>query len=125
MTVSRSAVEQYLREVKDSIRNDRYVIARNLKRQDNVNLFVDYIIDEACAKAILLSLEADDFSEVRQNTHIGQEHEILWIFGKNVNLICIWRSKKERRPPRMGELCRHRREYQPPETGIPDALAGG
>lgn len=38
---------------------------------------------------------------------------------------CIWRSKKERRPPRMGELCRHRREYQPPETGIPDAPAGG
>lgn len=87
MTVSRSAVEQYLREVKDSIRNDRYVIARNLKRQDNVNLFVDYIIDEACAKAILLSLEADDFSEVRQNTHLGQEHELLWIFGKNVSLI--------------------------------------
>ena len=45
-------------------------------------------------------------------------------FADNKNY-CIWRSKKERRPPRMGELCRRRREYQPPETGIPDALAGG
>ena len=87
MTVSRSEVEQYLCEVKDAIRHDRYTIARNTKRQDNINLFIDYIIDEANAKAILLSLEADDFSEVRQNMHIGQEHEMLWIFGKNVNLI--------------------------------------
>ena len=87
MTVSRSAVEQYLYEVKASIRNNRYIIARNSKRQDNLDLFSDYIIDEADAKAVLLSLEADDFSEVRQNTHLGQEHELLWIFGKNVSLI--------------------------------------
>ena len=87
MTVSRSEVEQYLCEVKDAIRHDRYTIARNTKRQDNINLFIDYIIDEANAKAILLSLEADDFSEVRQNTHPGQEHEVLWIFGKDVSLI--------------------------------------
>ena len=87
MTVSRSEVEQYLCEVKDAIRYDRYTIARNTKRQDNINLFIDYIIDEANAKAILLSLEADDFSEVRQNTHPGQEHEVLWIFGKDVSLI--------------------------------------
>ncbi|MCR5812299.1 MAG: hypothetical protein K6G34_13130 [Lachnospiraceae bacterium] len=87
MTVSRSAVEQYLCEVKDAIGHDRYTIARNPKRQDNINLFIDYIIDEAYAKAILLSLEADDFSEVRQNTHPGQEHELLWIFGKDVSLI--------------------------------------
>ena len=72
MTVSRSAVEQYLYEVKAAIRNNRYIIARNSKRQDNLDLFCDYIIDEADAKAVLLSLEADDFSEVRQNTHIGQ-----------------------------------------------------
>lgn len=87
MTVSISAVEQYLYEVKAAIRNNRYIIARNSKRQDNLDLFSDYIIDEADAKAVLLSLEADDFSEVRQNMHIGQEHEMLWIFGKNVNLI--------------------------------------
>lgn len=87
MTVSRSAVEQYLCEVKDAIRHDKYVIVRNPKRQDNINLFIDYIIDEACAKAILLSLEADDYSEVRKNMHPGQEHEELWIFGKNVSLI--------------------------------------
>ena len=37
---------------------------------------------------------------------------------------CIWRSKKERRPPRMGDLCRRRREYKPPEMGIPDAPEG-
>ena len=39
--------------------------------------------------------------------------------------VCIWRSKKERRPPRKGELCRRRREYKPPEMGVYDAPAGG
>ena len=40
-------------------------------------------------------------------------------------IACIWRSKKERRPPRKGELCRRRREYKPPEMGVYDAPAGG
>ena len=44
---------------------------------------------------------------------------------KRQKIRCIWRSKKERRPPRKGELCRRRREYQPPEMGIHDAPAGG
>ena len=44
MTVSISAVEQYLYEVKAAIRNNRYIIARNSKRQDNLDLFSDYIM---------------------------------------------------------------------------------
>ena len=51
------------------------------------------------------------------------ERQVRAEYGNNT--ACIWRSKKERRPPRMGELCRRRREYKPPEMGIPDALAGG
>ena len=52
-------------------------------------------------------------------------NDFVFVQRYNKNTECIWRSKKERRPPRMGELCRRRREYLPPETGIPDAPAGG
>lgn len=52
-----------------------------------MELFEDYLIDEAKAKEILLSLETDDFSEVRNNDHIGFEHELLYIFGKDVKLL--------------------------------------
>lgn len=86
MTVTRAHIEKYLGEVKDAIRSGRYTIARNSRRQDNMNVFIDYLLDEAEAKMILLSLEVDDFSDVRQNNHPGKEHELLYIFGKDVSL---------------------------------------
>ena len=39
------------------------------------------------AKDILLGLTATDFSEVRHNEHRGFEHELLYIFGKDVKLV--------------------------------------
>ena len=85
--VTRAEIEIYLNEVKNAIRRNRYRIDRNPKRQSNIDLFFDYIIDESDAKQILLGLEVDDFSEVKQNDHVGYEHEKLYIFGKDVNLI--------------------------------------
>ena len=85
--VTRAEIEIYLNEVKNAIRRNRYRINRNPKRQSNIDLFFDYIIDESDAKQILLGLEVDDFSEVKQNDHVGYEHEKLYIFGKDVNLI--------------------------------------
>lgn len=68
-------IEQYLIEVKEAVSNNRYRLDRNPKRQDNIDLFLEYVIDEARVKEILLSLKAEDFSEVLQNRHRGFEHE--------------------------------------------------
>lgn len=62
---------------------------------------------------------------IREASISGQDLDFNLPFSPDDSVECIWRSKKERRPPRMGELCRRRREYKPPEMGIPDALAGG
>lgn len=80
-------IEQYLSEVKEAVGNDRYRIERNTRRQDNIHLFLDYIIDEAKAKEIILSLTPMDFSEILQNEHKGYEHERLYVFGKDVTLL--------------------------------------
>lgn len=80
-------IEQYLFEIKEAVENGRYRIERNTKRPDNINLFLDYIIDEAKAKEIILSLTAIDFSEVLNNEHKGYEHEQLYVFGKDVLLL--------------------------------------
>lgn len=85
--ISVKDIEQYLCEVKKAVENDRYRIDRNAKRQDNINLFLDYMIDEAKAKEIILGLTATDFSEVLQNEHKGYEHEHLYVFGKDVRLL--------------------------------------
>ena len=77
-------IEQYISEVKEAVENGRYRIARNDRRQDNVNLFLDYVINEAKAKEIILTLTAMDFSEILQNKHQGYEHEKVYVFGKDV-----------------------------------------
>lgn len=80
-------IEQYLLEMKEAVENGRYRIERNAKRQDNIDLFLNYIIDEAKAKEIILNLTAIDFSEVLNNEHKGYEHEKLYVFGKDVLLL--------------------------------------
>ena len=87
MNIDQKDIEQYLSEVKNAVEKDKYRIDRNAKRHDNINLFLDYVIDEAKAKEIILSLTAMDFSEILQNEHKGFEHERLYVFGKDVALL--------------------------------------
>lgn len=87
LNIEQKDIEQYLSEVKEAVKNDRYRLDRNANRQDNINLFLDYVIDEAKAKDIILSLTAMDFSEILQNDHKGFEHEMLYVFGKDVSLL--------------------------------------
>ena len=87
LNIDQKDIEQYLSEVKDAVEKDHYRLDRNARRQDNINLFLDYVIDEAKAKKIILSLTAMDFSEILQNEHRGYEHENLYVFGKDVTLL--------------------------------------
>jgi len=85
--IEKKEIEQYLSEVKDAVRNNRYRLDMNRKRPDNIQLFLDYVIDEAKAKDIILDLTALDFSEILKNEHKGREHERLYVFGKDVTLL--------------------------------------
>lgn len=95
MNVTIEDVEMYLEDVKEAINAGRYRIAMNENWQDNRDLFVDYVISEEQRKQILLSLEAADFSEIRHNTHKGYEHELLYVFGKDVKLLNRFGSEEE------------------------------
>lgn len=87
MNIKQADIEQYLSEIKKAVDNNRYRLDRNTKRQDNIRLFLDYVIDEAKAKEIILNLTIMDFSEILQNEHKGYEHEKLYVFGKDVLLL--------------------------------------
>ncbi len=87
MNIREKDIEQYLFEVKEAVENNRYRLDQNAKRQDNINLFLDYVIDEAKAKEIIVGLTVIDFSDILQNEHKGFEHERLYVFGKDVTLL--------------------------------------
>lgn len=87
LNITKKDIDIYLGEVKAAIRQNRYRIEMNSRRQDNLELFFTYILDEAMTKDILLSLTVNDFSEVLQNDHKGYEHELLYVFGKDLRLL--------------------------------------
>ena len=87
MNVTKHDIEIYLAELKKAIKANRYRIARNENRLGNNDLFFEYVIDEEKAKDILLQLDPTDFSEIRSNKKCGYEHELLYIFGKDVVLL--------------------------------------
>ena len=87
MDVNQEDIERYLSEVKEAVENNNYRLDCNDKRQDNINLFWDYVIDEVKAKDIILSLTVIDFSEILQNEHKGFEEEKLYVFGKDAVLL--------------------------------------
>lgn len=87
MNIDRKNIEQYLLEIKKAVEKNRYRIDRNARRQDNINLFLDYVIDEAKVKEVILDLNTQDFSTILQNEHKGFEHEKLYVFGKDITLL--------------------------------------
>ena len=87
MDIDRKNIEQYLFEVKEAVEKDNYRIDRNSRRQGNINLFLDYVIDEAKVKEVILDLDTQDFSTILQNEHKGFEHEKLYVFGKDIILL--------------------------------------
>lgn len=82
--VTKEAVEVYLDDVKNAIREKRYTVS---SRDKNEQLLVDYVIDEEMREAIMLGLCVEDFCGCLRNEHPNFSHEILYLFGKDVQLL--------------------------------------
>lgn len=95
MEVTIADIEKYLGEVKSAINTGKYRVEMNDRRQENQDLFMYYIIDEEKRKQILLSLTFMDFSEILPNEHKGFEEELLYVFGKEVDLLQRFGSEEE------------------------------
>ncbi len=73
MSITKQEIEDYLVEIKEAIHKNRYRIERNAQRQNNLDLFLNYVVSEKKIKAILLGLKTTDFSERVHNKHKGFE----------------------------------------------------
>lgn len=87
MNLSIADIEEYLSMVRQAVREDRYEIERNENREENLKLSWQYILPEEEIKKIIYSLTPLDFSEAVKNRKKRFANEILYVFGKNVNLI--------------------------------------
>lgn len=87
MNLSIADIEEYLSIVRQAVREDRYEIERNEKREENLKLSWQYMLPEEEIKKIIYSLTPLDFSEAVKNRKKRFANEILYVFGKNVSLI--------------------------------------
>lgn len=87
MDITKKDIEDYLSEVKESVKKNNYRLELNKRRQNNRKLFLDYIIDDEKVEEIIFALSVMDFSTILKNKHKGFEDERLYVFGKKAMLI--------------------------------------
>lgn len=83
---TRKQIDAILDKIKICVNNNKYTIAMNENRQKNVDFINEYNIRSDKQKSILLLLQADDFCHTLQNTKIGFEYEVLYVFVPQVQL---------------------------------------
>ena len=93
MNVTKSDVEQYLSDVFAAVNVGRYQIS---SRQKNQDIYMDYVFTEEDAKKVIHSLTVYDFSHAVQNDHPQHPEEILYIFGKDINLMPRYGESEEK-----------------------------
>lgn len=83
---TRKQIDAILDKIKDCVVNNKYTIALNENRQENVDFINEYNIRSGKQKSILLQLRTEDFCHTLQNTKIGFEYEVLYVFVPQVQL---------------------------------------
>ena len=84
LNIEREDVACYLADVKQAVKDNRYTVA---PREKNEQLFQDYVFNEQMREEILLGLCVEDFCGTVNNEHPRFLHEILYIFGKDIQLL--------------------------------------
>ncbi len=75
-----------LQTIQDCVRESRYIIAKNKNRQENIDFIKDYNFSSKRQKEILLKIKPKDFCHSLQNTKLGYEYEVLYVFCPQILL---------------------------------------
>ena len=83
--ISQKEVDSYLQNIQAGLKAGKYRLDN--RREKNSMFFETYVFTTDEAIDLCCTLRADDFVSCVQNEHPGYEHEVLYIFGKNLNLV--------------------------------------
>ena len=88
-----------LATIQHCIQNGKYVISKNQNRQENIDFIYEYNLTIKRQKEILLRIRTEDFCHSLQNTNVGFEFEVLYVFCPQVKL----QSFQGTTPPQVGQ----------------------
>lgn len=83
---TKKEIDVVLNKIKSCVDNNKYTIALHEKRQENIDFINEYNIRSNKQKSILLQLKTEDFCHTLQNTKLGYEYEVLYVFVPQVRL---------------------------------------
>ena len=83
---TREEIDAVLSRIKSFVEKGRYTISQNENRQENIDFINEYNIRSDKQKSILMQIQTEDFCHSLQNTKIGFEHEVLYVFVPQVQL---------------------------------------
>lgn len=83
---SRKEIEDILAKIKTCVLAGKYTISLNERRQENIDFINEYNIRSDKQKSILMQIEIEDFCHSLQNTNIGYEYEVLYVFVPQIQL---------------------------------------
>jgi hypothetical protein len=83
---TREQIDVILAMIQDCIRESRFIISKNENRQENIDFINEYNLNSGRQKEILLKINTEDFCHSLQNTKIGFEYEVLYVFCPQVML---------------------------------------
>ena len=89
---TKEEIDVILEKIKNCVGNNKYTIALNENRQENIDFINEYNIRSNKQKGILLQLRTEDFCHTLQNTKTGYEYEVLYVF---VTLIKLFNADGE------------------------------
>lgn len=79
-------IEEVLNKIKKCVSLGKYTISQNDKRQENIDFINEYNIRSDKQKSILMQIKVEDFCHTLQNTNLGYEYEVLYVFVPQVEL---------------------------------------
>lgn len=83
---TREQIEDVLMKIKECVEAGRFQISMNENRQENIDFINEYNIYPTKRKELLMQISVEDFCHTLQNTKIGYEYEILYVFAPQVEL---------------------------------------
>lgn len=83
---TREEINSVLAKIKSCVEKNRYTISLNENRQENINFINEYNLRSDKQKSILMQIKTEDFCHSLQNTKIGYEYEVLYVFVPQVQL---------------------------------------
>lgn len=83
---TRAEIDNILEKIKSCVEQNRYTISLNENRQENIDFINTYNLRSERQKHILMQIQTEDFCHSLQNTKIGYEYEVLYVFVPQVQL---------------------------------------